>query len=253
MVKIVVVVPVYQQGAALSGTLRRIGEQRVPIIVVNDGSDFRESALVQNACRRNGALLLERSCNGGKGAAVIDGLREAERRGYSHIFQIDADGQHNINRVAEFIRATRQNPGALVLGYPRYDSSAPTARKLGRWLTYFWVCVNSCSLKIRDAMCGFRVYPITGVLHIVEKSKIGKRMEFDIEVCVRACWAGLECVNLPVEVIYPEGGHSNFRMLEDNLIISRMHARLFFAMLSRLPRLLARPMRRLFDNGGAQR
>jgi hypothetical protein len=65
-------------------------------------------------------------------------------------------------------------------------------------------------------------------------------MGFDIEVLVRLNWAGIKMYFYPVKVIYPEGGISNFRMLQDNLAISKTHTFLFFGMLIRLPRLLLR-------------
>ena len=44
----------------------------------------------------------------------------------------------------------------------------------------------------------------------------------------------------PTRVRYPEDGVSHFRVWQDNLLISAMHARLFFGMLWRSPRLLWR-------------
>jgi hypothetical protein len=41
---------------------------------------------------------------------------------------------------------------------------------------------------------------------------------------------------------YPVDGISHFRLLRDNWLITLMHTRLFFGMLRRAPRLLARRM-----------
>jgi hypothetical protein len=65
-------------------------------------------------------------------------------------------------------------------------------------------------------------------------------MDFDTEVLVRLYWRGREVVNLPTPVTYPRDGVSHFDVWRDNLRISRMHARLFFGMLLRAPRLLLR-------------
>ena len=43
------------------------------------------------------------------------------------------------------------------------------------------------------------------------------RMDFDIEIAVRLCWAGLPVVNLPTAVRYHEGGVSHFHMFRDTL------------------------------------
>ena len=65
-------------------------------------------------------------------------------------------------------------------------------------------------------------------------------MDFDTDVLVRLSWAGVRVRNLPTRVTYPADGVSHFDLWRDNVRISLMHARLFFGMLPRLPRLLAR-------------
>lgn len=236
----VIVIPVFQHGELLGATVSRLLALDIPLIVVNDGSDALQSELIHKACQDEQVLLINRPFNGGKGAAVIDGLREAKNRGYSHAFQIDGDGQHDTSNLSEFTATSRQNPDALILGYPQYDETVPLARQLGRRLTQLWVCINTLSFRIRDSMCGFRIYPISSILEIIDHSNIGKHMEFDVELCVRALWKGLPVVNLPVLVTYPEDGKSNFRVFQDNLLISFMHARLFVGMLLWLSKRLLR-------------
>jgi hypothetical protein len=67
-------------------------------------------------------------------------------------------------------------------------------------------------------------------------------MDFDPEVLVRFAWTGSDVISMPTRVIYPEGGQSHFRLIQDNLLITRMHVRLVFGMLWRLPVLLARKL-----------
>jgi hypothetical protein len=57
---------------------------------------------------------------------------------------------------------------------------------------------------------------------------------------VRLHWSGVRIIAVPTRVTYPRDGVSHFKMLEDNVFISRMHTRLFFGMLRRLPMLLGR-------------
>jgi hypothetical protein len=64
-------------------------------------------------------------------------------------------------------------------------------------------------------------------------------------VIVRLFWAGTPVVNVPTPVTYPADGVSHFRMLRDNLRMTRLHLRLGAGMLIRLPWLLARRLRGL--------
>ena len=82
--------------------------------------------------------------------------------------------------------------------------------------------------------------PRPPVLRLMDEETIGLRMDFDVEVLVRLFWRGIVVHNLPTRVTYPLDGVSHFDVWRDNVRISRMHARLFFGMLRRLPRLLVR-------------
>jgi predicted LPLAT superfamily acyltransferase len=117
----------------------------------------------------------------------------------------------------------------------------PLGRAIGRYVTHFWVCVETLSLRLSDTMCGFRIYPLAeaGPL-IAPGSGIGQRMDFDIEILVRLFWRRVPVIEMPVKVSYPAGNSSNFDLLHDNVRISWMHTRLVFGMLWRLPALLLR-------------
>ena len=240
---LVIIIPVYQHGRELGETLSKLAETNFPIIAVNDGSDEFQSQLIEEACLLDHVTLIRREKNGGKGTAVIDALTEAKRSGYTHAFQIDADGQHDLSSVAHFVAAAENNIDHLILGKPQYDNSAPLRRKIPRYLTHIWVWINTLSFSIRDSMCGFRIYPINKSLEVIQSSAIGRHMDFDTEICVRASWAGVKVLNLPVKVIYPTHGKSNFRAKEDNILITWMHTKLFFGMLVRLPILILRKLK----------
>ena len=185
-------------------------------------------------------MLVRHAHNQGKGAAVMTGIRHAADAGYTHVLQIDADGQHRAADIPRFIEHAAANPESLIVGYPQYDESVPAIRLYGRYLTHVWVWINSLSLQIKDSMCGFRVYPVAPMLTLGQQHKLGTRMDFDTEVLVRLCWDGAHIINVGTRVGYPADGVSHFRMFFDNLLISRMHATLFFGMLLRAPKLLVR-------------
>lgn len=238
--KPVVVIPVYNHEHAIGAVVDAVRVHQLPIILVDDGSKPECGAVLkQLAATKEGVTLVTRTQNGGKGAAVMSGLDEAKRLGYSHAVQIDADGQHALGDLPRFLETANQNPDALITGWPQYDESVPKGRLYGRYITHVWVWINTISLAIRDSMCGFRVYPLDRALSAITPG-IGKRMDFDPEIAVRMVWQGAKVVNLPTKVTYPLDGVSHFDVLWDNVRISGMHTRLFFGMLIRLPMLLWR-------------
>lgn len=243
--KICALIPVYNHEHAVGTVVRQVLAQGLPCLLIDDGSHLACQKELEHlqAEHPETVILLRLPFNQGKGCAALAGMRLAHDKGFSHALQIDADGQHDTDAIPTFVAASTTHPQAVICGYPHYDASVPKARLYGRYITHFWVGINTLSRRIRDSMCGFRLYPLDASLLVAAHSHIGQRMDFDTEMIVRMDWAGIPVVNLPIRVHYPLDGVSHFDVLRDNLRISMMHTRLFFGMLPRLPKLLARLLR----------
>ena len=234
------VIPVYNHETAVPAVVDALRAAGLPCVLVDDASSPACAAVLEHLALGDNIFLIRLAVNQGKGGAVMAGLREASRLGFTHALQVDADGQHDLRDVATFMQVSQQNPEALICGYPQYDASVPKGRLYARYLTHVWVWINSLSLQIPDSMCGFRVYPLAPSLALINSVKLGKRMDFDPEILVRLAWRNQPMRWLPTKVHYPADGLSHFRMFHDNLLISSMHTRLFFGMLIRAPKILWR-------------
>jgi len=237
------IVPVYNHETAITTVVDALIAAHLPCILVDDASGPACARVMDRLAQREMVYLIRLSANQGKGGAVMTGLREASRLGFSHALQVDADGQHNLQDVEKFIQQSRAYPAAVICGYPLYDDSVPKGRLYARYLTHAMVWINTLSLQIRDSMCGFRVYPLPDTLALIDSAKIGKRMDFDSDILVRLAWRNQPMQWLQTKVQYPLDGVSHFRMFHDNVLISSMHTRLFFGMLLRSPVLLWRRWR----------
>ena len=236
-----VLIPCYNHGAMMSRVLARLQPFDLPCIVVDDGSDdATRDELARLAAENSNLTLIRLPVNAGKGAAVLRGMQAAADAGFSHAVQVDADGQHDIEDIPRLLALAKEHPTALISGQPIYDGSIPRSRLYGRWVTHVWVWIETLSLQLKDSMCGFRVYPVAPTLQLAQRVTLGKRMDFDTEVMVRLYWQGNTSYFIPTRVTYPLDGLSHFDALKDNLRISRMHTRLFFGMLPRIPSLLLR-------------
>lgn len=227
------VIPTYDNPRTIAAVVGRVRAHLRDVIVVDDGSAPANREIVHALAQTGDVVVVWREVNGGKGAAVLDGLREAARRGFTHALQIDADGQHEVDDIPRLLAAATARPSALVLAAPRFDASAPRARVIGRRITVFWTDLEAGRGVIEDPMCGFRVYPLGAATAV---PVTGRRMDFDIEIAVRLVWAGVPVVNLPTVVRYvpaADGGVSHFRMFGDNLRISWMHTRLMHILVFR--------------------
>jgi len=243
--KVVAVVPVYNHEMAVPAVVAALRAHGLPVILVDDGSDDACSRALAELAREPDIRLVQLPVNGGKGAAVIAGLRAAQERGYSYALQVDADGQHDLRDVPRFLDASRREPDAIICGRPLFDSSIPPLRYFSRYITHVLVWLQTLSLKaVRDSMCGFRLYPVRSVLQVVDQDGVGTRMDFDVELLVKLVWRGQELRWIDTRVSYPRDGISHYRLLSDNLRVAAMHVRLIFGMLWRAPMILWRRTRR---------
>ena len=235
------VIPVYNHHEKLTQVIASLQAYSLQCILVNDGSnpDTRE-AINQLADLHDNISVCHLPWNQGKGTAVMNGMMLAEQQGFTHALQIDADGQHDSNDLPELLRVARKNPQALVTGAPVYNACAPRSRLYGRKITQFWVCIETLSKEIQDAMIGFRVYPLEAACQLIRSVDVSRRMDFDIDIIVRLYWAGVPVQSVPVSITYPEDGVSHFNTVTDNIRISALHTKLFFGMVRRLPDLLKR-------------
>ena len=238
-----VVVPHYNHDQLLEAVIGELQKLSIPLILVDDGSSDASFTKVQSLVDNTSWIeLLRHPVNRGKGAAVSTGLRHARLADFSHAVQIDADGQHNIDDVPRIMELAQEFPAAIVSGLPQFDHEIPKSRYYGRMLTHTLIMLETLSLRVRDAMCGFRVYPLASIDRLFDRYYLGPRMDFDVEMLVKADWAGIEIRYLPTPVTYPESGISHFNYVRDNVDITRMHLRLLAGMLPRLPLLLWRQL-----------
>lgn len=234
-------IPVFNHEEPLPKIVAQLAAYQLPCILVDDGSRETCAATIRNLCRDYSWVQSVRlAINQGKGGAVKAGLLLAHAQGFSHAVQIDADGQHDLQDLQQFLDAARENPAAVILGQPIFDASIPKLRYYARYLTHVWVYINTLSFRIHDSMCGYRVYPVASCVQLIQTATLENRMAFDVEILVRLDWQAVPMIPIPTRVGYPQDGISHFRGWEDNLRISLTHARLFFGMLLRLPKLLAR-------------
>lgn len=227
--KFAFLVPFYNHPQNIKALIAALKTYELPVVVVDDGSDEASKQILAELERTEGILLLTREQNGGKGIAMKDGFKFALERGFSHVLQIDADFQHDAALIGEFLRESEAHPQSIVCANPIYGDDAPKSRVHGRKITNFWVAINTLSLGVKDAMCGFRVYPLEQLKKAAAKSKTN-RMEFDIEILVNAARQGVDMRWIDTYVRYEKGGVSHFKMVRDNALISLMHAKCFFSL-----------------------
>jgi len=230
-----VLIPAFNPGRLLAETVAEALAQWEDVWVVVDGStDGSHDTLWAIARERPGLRVIARPENGGKGAAVLTGAREALASGFTHALVMDADGQHPASRIRAFMEASSGAPDALVCGRPLFGPEAPAVRILGRKLSVGLVRLETSGRGAADPLFGFRVYPLSPLVRALERTRGGRRYDFDPEMAIRLAWAGTPAINLDAPCLYvgrERGGVSHFRYFRDNVRMVGMHARIIASLL----------------------
>ena len=234
-----VLIPSFNTGRKLIETIETARSAWNPVWIVIDGStDGSERPALAMAETDPGLRVIMRAANGGKGAALYDGLKAAAAAGFTHALTMDADGQHPPERIGAFMAQSKANPRAMVLGRPIFDASAPLERLAGRRLANLLARLASGFADIGDCLCGFWVYPTGPLLATMARTRHMRGFDFDPEAAIRLAQAGLPIINLPAEIRYflpAEGGVSHFRYWRDNLVLTHMYVRLIGSLLRPRP------------------
>ena len=219
-----VVIPAYNHGATVADVAARALDLDVPVIVVDDGSTDDTRARLCDL----GIRVLRHPRNLGKGAAILTGLAAA-REIADWAVTIDADGQHDPADIPDLVRAIPEGSRPIVVGVRQRMTAAaqvPWASRFGRGFSNFWV--RACGgPALQDSQSGLRVYPLPETL---ELGVVALRFQFEVEVLVRAGWAGMAVLEAPVSVRYPPAGRrvSHYRPVVDFVRNGRTFTRLLF-------------------------
>lgn len=230
-----ILIPNHNHKDAIVALLDRLEPYRLSCLIVDDGSEPATKMLLEEKTKeRSWVHLIRRPKQGGKGAAVMTGLRFLFENGFTHALQLDADGQHATEDIPKFIQESESSPEALVLGTPTFGPDVPKMRLIGRQISRFLIWVETLSFDIDDPLFGFRVYPLKSTIGVLDHCTLGRRMDFDPEIAIRLKWSGAPVRNIPSRVLYPTGGLSNFRMFADNVLMVWLHFRIVGGILRRL-------------------
>ena len=219
--RVVVMIPVYNHPATLREVVEKTLSRHNQVMVVDDGSTESAAPLLEGLS----VHLIRHSRNRGKGAAIMSAARQARQRGMTHMVTLDADGQHDPADLEGFLPLTERFPGAVIVGKRRFENTgAPAANRFGREVSNFWLKLQT-GVRLGDVQSGFRVYP----LFVLENLKLKEtRYSFEVEVLVKAAWAGVPLMETDIRVHYPSGDSriSHFNLFLDNLRLTRLNTRL---------------------------
>lgn len=217
--RIAILIPAYNAEPMIGHVLDSVTPFEIPILVINDGSTDRTGEIL---AARSPRFLETHAENRGKGAALKTGFARAAAEGFTHALTLDADGQHPVESIPDFVKRCNEKPGAILVGNRFGDEtirSMPRVRRFSNGLSSRLISLAAGS-PIPDAQCGMRVYPLS-VLPPLNLVSDGYALES--EVLVKAGLHGVEVENIPIACHYPMGTTtSGYRAFADSWRIAKI-------------------------------
>jgi len=191
-----VLIPCLNEEQAIAGVVGDAMSLGMPVIVVDDGSDDRTPSIVASM----GVTLLRHETRRGKGEALRTGFREAMRHGFDGVFTMDGDGQHLAADIPAMLEASRQHPGAIVIGARLLEKEQqPPGRRRANAVAD-WGISWACGRPIADTQSGQRFYP-RAALDLVDLP--AENFVFEAAVLITACRErGIGVVSVPIASRY---------------------------------------------------
>ncbi len=213
-----VIIPTYNNEKTLKRVLDKVLEFTANVILVNDGSTDSTSKILTEYPH---ITILTQSQNRGKGMALRKGFKEALKQGFDYALTIDSDGQHFPEDIPVFIAEIQKNGEALLIGDRNMEQDGiPGKSSFGNRFSNFWYWFET-GIKLNDTQSGFRLYPLQKIKNL---KLFTRKFEFEIEIIVKAAWAGIPVKNVPIQVLYDESERvSHFRPFKDFTRISLLN------------------------------
>lgn len=210
----IVIIPTYNEKENIEKIIRKVFSLNEPfhILIIDDGSPDGTADIIKNLQKefQEQLFLMERAGKQGLGTAYIAGFKYALDKGYTYIFEMDADFSHNPEDLPRLYQACRD--GADVAIGSRYTKGG----KVKNWpADRIFISYGASAytraitwMPVKDCTAGFVCYH----RKVLEKIPLDKVQfvgyAFQIEMKYRAWKAGFKLKEVPITFVDRTEGQS---------------------------------------------
>jgi len=216
-VRTLIVLPTYDEAENIVEVLQRVREAAptADVLVVDDSSPDGTADIAKRAGYELGQVeVLVRPERSGLGSAYRAGFVEGLARGYEVLVEMDSDLSHDpvslpglvaaVAAGADLAIGSRYVCGGSILHWP------PHRRWLSRWGNRY--AARVLRLDLADATSGFRAYSAQALERLQLDTLTAAGYGFQIEMAYRVDRGGGRIVELPIEFVDRERGHSKMSL-----------------------------------------
>lgn len=212
-VSLAVVVPCYRETANVLDTLAKIPAEVATIYCVDDGCPDATGDYIERHCDDPRVRILRREMNGGVGAAMVTGYRQALVDGADIIVKIDGDGQMDPASILQFVTPIIEGHADYTKGNRFFVladlAGMPRRRLFGNAVLSFLTKLSTGYWRNFDPTNGYTA--IHGrVLKLLPLDKLQPGYFFESDMLYRLSTIRAKVVDIPLTAIYAdEESHLN--------------------------------------------
>ena len=154
---LLIIIPAYNEAENIERVVNNLIENypQYDYVVVNDGS----SDDTRKICAKKGYNFLDLPINVGLAGAIRAGIRYANYHGYDYAVQIDGDGQHCPEYIAEMLNVMETKEADIVIGSRFKTERKPfTSRMIGSQIITYALWMTTKGKYIGDVTSGMRLF-----------------------------------------------------------------------------------------------
>ncbi|MBD5393052.1 MAG: glycosyltransferase family 2 protein [Lachnospiraceae bacterium] len=154
--KVLIIIPAFNEAESIEKVVNNIVNDypQYDYVIVNDGS----TDATRKICRENNYNMLDLPVNVGLAGAIKSGIKYANYYQYEYVVQIDGDGQHDPEYIADMLDFMKKHDSDIVIGSRFVDQKKPlTIRMLGSNLISLAIYITT-GKKIQDVTSGMRLF-----------------------------------------------------------------------------------------------
>ncbi len=162
MLKVLIIIPCYNEEASLPSVLTELNNASLPtgyqmsIAVINDCSKDNTAKVA----RKHNVTLLDLPMNLGIGGAVQTGIKYAANNNFDIAIQLDGDGQHPPAEIFKLLEAQKSTGADVVIGSRFIDKEGFQSSFIRRMGIRYFYRLNKVFTgnDIFDSTSGFRLF-----------------------------------------------------------------------------------------------
>lgn len=219
MSRTLIAIPAWNEAETIAEVLRQLKEFHPikDVVVINDGSTDQTEAIA----RSEGVRVITHPINLGVGGALGTAFKYASTNNYERVIQLDADGQHRPEFLADLLEASANFDVVIGSRFARGGKFQTTGLRRAAMRIIGWSVSTYTKTKLTDVTSGFRVSGPRAVALFSAHYPV-EYLGDTVESVILAAREGLTVSEIPVVMNERAGGLPSQTVFKAGLYTARI-------------------------------